>query len=292
MGIIFVQVLFNFGVISVVQAVEIVRVKGSDTMVQISQAWSAEFNRKHPGVGVAVMGGGTGVGIAMLLNGQIELANASREITAQEIAQAKQRGVALVQHVVAYDAIVSVMVHPDNPISLLKISQLAEIYGENPSITHWNQLGIVVPNCQSQEIIIASRQNSSGTYAHFRNRIMGHSRDFRLNMIELQSTKDLVQFVGNTPCAIGYGGSSYLTSKVRPVCVTEQDSSACDLEKQNAFRAGSGSFISRPLYIYSVGEVADYAHLYLDWVTSKHGQCIAKARGYTPIMDITCTGRY
>ena len=137
--------------------------RGSDSMAIAVVEWAEQYKRNNTAIGVAVSGGGSGTGIAALINGTVDIANASRAMTRREINQAKERGIAPVQHIIGYDG-VAVYVHKDNPVKSLSFSQLAEIYGDGGKTDRWTDLGIEVPGCGDQKIVRVGRQNSSGTY--------------------------------------------------------------------------------------------------------------------------------
>ena len=142
----------------------VIQNKGSDTLVNVAQAWAENYQNVDAEVAVAVSGGGSGTGIAAMINGTVDIANASRQMKQKEVDQAKSRGQDPVEHIVGYDAL-AVFLHPDNPLDSIGIPQIAEIYGEEGETESWGQLGVEVPGCKDQEIILVSRQNNSGTYA-------------------------------------------------------------------------------------------------------------------------------
>jgi phosphate transport system substrate-binding protein len=144
----------------------VIQNKGSDTLLSVAQAWAEEYGAINPAVAVAVTGGGSGTGISALLNGTVDIANSSRTISGKEMDEAKKRGVEPKEVVVGYDAL-AVFVHPRNPLKSVSLSQLAGIYGEGGPLTRWSQLGVSVPGCPSDEIILVSRQTTSGTYTYF-----------------------------------------------------------------------------------------------------------------------------
>lgn len=151
----------------------IIQNSGSDTMVNLAQAWAEEYAKINPNVSVEVSGGGSGTGIAALINGTVDIANCSREMTPEEIERARQNtGKEPIQYVVGYDAL-AVYVHKDNPLNEITLEKLGEIYGEDGTITQWSQLGIQNTACSSDEIIRVSRQSNSGTYFYFREAILG-----------------------------------------------------------------------------------------------------------------------
>jgi len=141
--------------------------KGSDTLVNVAQAWAETYREVNPDVAVAVSGGGSGTGIAAMINGTVDIANASRKMKDKEIEKAKQSGQNPVEHVVGYDAL-AVFIHQDNPAQSLSLDQLAEIFGRGGKAEKWSDLGLTVPGCNSDEIVVVSRQNNSGTYAYFK----------------------------------------------------------------------------------------------------------------------------
>ncbi len=255
--------------------------KGSDTMLELAQAWS-EAAYAAIGISVEVSGGGTGVGAAALINGTVDIANASRELTEKEIADAKSRtGKEPVKHVVGYDAL-AIYVHKDNPIEALTIEQLREIYADGGKITKWSQLGVKVPGCDSDEIVCVSRQNNSGTYEYFREHVLGKNGKYRLTTIDASGSKDLVTQVGHTPCAIGYSGMGYKTDAVKFVKVKATDDGPAVAPSVEAVHDGTYP-ISRPLFMYTLGDGTPEARRYLDWVRSDEGQKVLERVGYVPL---------
>src|SRR5262245_3200675 len=182
-------------------------VDGSDTMVNLSQAWAEAYKKVHPDVNIQVSAGGSGVGIASLIGGKVDMANASRKMSDKEIASFKEKnpGKEPKEHVVAIDAL-AIYVNPKNPIETISQEELAEIYGDGGKIDKWSQLGIQNSACPGDSITRVSRQNSSGTYAYFREHILGKTRDYKNGSIDQSGSKDVVALVAKTPCAIGYSG--------------------------------------------------------------------------------------
>ncbi len=266
---------------------EVIQNKGSDTLVNVAQAWAEEYQTVNPGVVVAVSGGGSGTGIAALINGTVDIANASRAIKDSEAELARQGGNEPVEHVVGYDALV-VFLHQDNPMTTMSIPQLAEIFGDGGTYTSWTDLGVEVPGCQNQEIVVVSRQNNSGTYAYFREAILGGTRDYRLGTRDLHGSKDVVDLVEKTPCAIGYSGLAYTTNHIKMACIaTEADGDCVD---PSVSTASDGSYpIARPLLMYTGGQPAGKVREYLDWILSSTGQCIIQDKGYAPASNVSCS---
>ena len=264
---------------------QVIQNKGSDTLVNVAQAWAEAYQTVNPAVVVAVSGGGSGTGIAALINGTVDLANASRAIKDKEIKQAKDNGQDPVKHIVGFDAL-AVYLHADNPMNEISIEQLAEIYGDGGSYMNWTDLGVEVPGCQDQEIVVVSRQNNSGTYAYFREAVLGDN-DFKLGTRDMHGSKDVVDLVENTPCAIGYSGLAYATDHVKLGCVALETGGACT--SPSVASALDGSYpIARPLFMYTNGEPTGHVGEYLNWIKSDEGQCIILEKGYAPATDANC----
>jgi phosphate transport system substrate-binding protein len=260
--------------------------KGSDTLVNVAQAWAEAYGSVNANVAVAVTGGGSGTGISALINGTVDIANASREMRESEVEASQARGIDPVQHIVGYDAL-AVFLHSDNPIDAFTFGQLAAIYGEGGAFESWNDLGVTVPGCSSGEIVRVSRQNNSGTYVYFQETVLGED-PYKLGSRDMHGSKDVVDLVENTPCAIGYSGLAYATDHVRMPCVSEEEGSSCISPSMET--AVDRSYpISRPLFMYTAGEPEGAAKEYLDWILSDEGQCILVEKGYAPVRgDLSC----
>ena len=264
----------------------VIQNKGSDTLVNVAQAWAENYQDVNADVAVALSGGGSGTGIAAMINGTVDIANASRQMKKKEVDLARSRGQEPVEHVVGYDAI-AVFLHPDNPLDSTGIPQLAEIYGEEGETERWGQLGVEVPGCKDQEIILVSRQNNSGTYAYFRKAVLGGKRDYKLGTRDMHGSKDVVHLVEKTPCAIGYSGLAYATDHVKMACVATGDGAGC--VNPSVGTASDGSYpIARPLFMYTNGEPQGEIKTYLDWILSDQGQCIILDMGYAPVRAVQC----
>ncbi|MGD2075381.1 MAG: phosphate ABC transporter substrate-binding protein [Gammaproteobacteria bacterium] len=260
--------------------------KGSDTLVNVAQAWAEAYQEVDPEVAVAVSGGGSGTGIAALINGTVDIANASRKMKDKEIKMADKRGHHPVEHVVGYDAL-AVFLNSANPVDTLSFDQLRQIFGRRGEITKWTDLGVEVPGCKDQEIVVVSRQNNSGTYAYFKDAVLGRKGKYRQGTLDMHGSKDVVDLVEKTPCAIGYSGLAYATSHVKMACVAETGEAACVMPSEET--ASDHSYpIARPLFMYTSGEPQGEIKAYLDWVLSDTGQCIIKKKGYAPVRNVSC----
>ncbi len=261
--------------------ITVLQVKGSDTKVNIAQAWAEAYKKVAPGVEVEVSGGGSGVGLAALEKGAIDIANASRRIKPEEILLARENtGKEPKEVIVGYDAM-AIYVNKDNPLDRIAVEQLAGIFAEGGSLTTWSQLGIRIPGSAKDEIIRVSRQSSSGTYDYFREQVLSN-KDFKLGSRDMNGSKDVVELISNTKTAIGYSGMGFATPGVKMLNV--------------AFKPGDTAYaptvdnaltrkypLTRPLRMYTLGEPEGEIKRYIDWVLSDEGQKILKECGYVPI---------
>lgn len=252
---------------------------GSDTMVNLAQTWAEEYEKVAPNVSVEVGGGGSGVGIRDLMQGIVNIANASRKMKDSEKQQAKNNtGKTPVENIVGYDAM-AIYVHKDNPVEELTIAQLAQIYGEGGEINKWSQLGIKIQG--ADEIVRVSRQNSSGTYAFFREHIL-QNKDYKLGSKDMSGSKDVVELVSRTPGAIGYSGMGYKIDEVKFVKIKRTDADQAYLPTLKNVVDGNYS-LARPLHMYTLGQPSGHVKEYIDWVLSPAGQAIVKREGYVPV---------
>lgn len=266
---------------------QLVHNRGSDSMAIAVIAWAEVYEQLMSSARVSVSGGGSGTGIAALINGVVNIANASRHITEKEVKRARERNVEPVEHVVGHDAI-AIYVHGDNPIRSLSEAQLTEIFADGGSAERWSDLGIQVPGCKDQKIVRVSRQSSSGTYAHIRRNLLDGKR-FKLGTLEMQGSKDVVELVGSTPCSIGYSSYAYETPDVRAVCISTGAATECVSPSISVITDRSYP-LSRPLFMYTNGQPTEAIKDYLDWILSDQGQCILLQKQYAPVRSITCGG--
>ncbi|MCU7871797.1 MAG: phosphate ABC transporter substrate-binding protein [Candidatus Thiodiazotropha sp. (ex Lucinoma borealis)] len=263
--------------------------RGSDSMAIAVSAWSEAYQKIDPEVGIAVSGGGSGTGIAALINGLVDIANASRPLTTKERMLAKKAQRDPIEHIVGYDA-VAIYLHKDNPLKALSFTQLGGLFGRGGATKKWTDLGIEVPGCKDQKIILVSRQSSSGTYAYFRKIVIGekYRNKYKPEILSTQSSKDLVELIGNTPCAIGYSSYAYHTPEVKAVCLIQQDTESClEYAAESASKETTYPLI-RPLYMYTDGEPNGKIKAYISWVLSKEGQCVLSGLNYTPVDKVNC----
>ncbi len=258
-----------------------IQVKGSDTMVNVAQAWAEEYKTAVPAVDVEVSGGGSGVGIAALERGTIDIANSSRNMKPEEIEQAKRNtGKEPKEFIVGFDAL-AVYVHKDNPIGDIALEQLAQIFAEDGTITKWSQLGVTLPGGGDDEIVRVSRQSSSGTYEFFREHVLA-KKDFKLGSRDMSGSKEVVELVANTKTAIGYSGMGYATPDVKMLPLAPQSGQAA-VAPTVANTLDKSYPLARSLLIYTLGEPEGEVKRYIDWILSPAGQKVVEVNGYVPV---------
>jgi phosphate transport system substrate-binding protein len=260
---------------SPVSAQKSLQVKGSDTMVNLSQAWAEAFMKAHPGTSISVTGGGTGTGIAAFLNGTCDLANASRPMSAREVDQARTRNVFPKPNAVAMDGL-AVSVHSSNPLQNLTKQQVAAIY--TGSISDWSQVG-----GKPGKIVVLSRESSSGTYGFFREHVLGN-RPYRPDAQLMPSTRAIQQELSNNPNAIGYGGEAYFKGKpsikILPISAAK-GKPAIYPSNENVT---TGKYpIARKLFVYSRGTPSGLAAQFIKFCQGGQGQQIVEQIGYVAL---------
>jgi len=269
-----------------VAARTLIQNKGSDTLVNVAQAWAEAYSKRDPEVAVAVSGGGSGTGIAAMINGTVDIANASREMKPREVKAAKARGHDPVAHVVGYDAL-AVFVNARNPAKSFTFRKLKEIFGRRGKARKWSDVGLAVPGCAGGKIVVVSRQNNSGTYAYFKKTVLGRKGKYRQGTLDMQGSKDVVDLVEKTPCAIGYSGLAYATEHVKMACVARRDGEPC-VNPSVATASDKSYPIARPLFMYTSRTPTKAVADYLAWVESDEGQCIIWHKGYAPVRPVSC----
>jgi phosphate transport system substrate-binding protein len=259
----------------------VIQNKGSDTMVNVAQVWAEEYRKVAPNVEVEVSGGGSGVGIAALLKGAVDVANASRDIKPSEAEQAaKNTGKQPKGFTVGFDAL-AVYVHKDNPLSEITLAELSELYAEGGKTTRWSELGVRIPGVSDDTIVRVSRQSSSGTYEFFREHALGN-KDFRLGSRDLNGSKEVVELVGSTLTAIGYSGMGYATPAVKMLKVAKARGEPAISPAVAAVHDKSYP-LARSLHVYTLGEPQGAVKAYIDWILSDAGQKIVEDSGYVPV---------
>ena len=250
-------------------------------MVNLAQAWAEEYKKVASNVDVEVSGGGSGVGIAALEKGTIDIANASRNMKQEEIETAKKNtGKEPKEIIVGYDAL-AIYVHKDNPLNEITLDQIAQIYMEGGKITKWSDLGVKIPGTSSDEIVRVSRQSSSGTYEFLREHVL-NKKDFKLGSRDMNGSKEVVELVGSTLTAIGYSGMGYATPAVKMLKVKK--AAADPAYEPNVANTLAKTYpIARSLQVYTLGEPQGAVKKYIDWMLSDPGQKVVEASGYVPL---------
>ena len=207
------------------------------------------------------------------------MANASRKIKPKEATRIEtNQGKKPKEHIVGFDAL-AVYVHKDHPLDEISIEVLAEIYGEGGKIENWSEVSDKAASLG--EIVRVSRQNNSGTYAYFREAVLGKKRDYKLGSIDQSGSKDVVALVGKTPGAIGYSGMGYATPEVKMLRITK--SKGDPSVAPTVANAKNGTYpITRPLHIYTIGEPTGSIKDYIEWIMSSEGQQVVTKLGYVP----------
>lgn len=253
-----------------------ITVKGSDTMVHLGSNWAEAFMTANPEYEISVTGGGSGTGIAALINGTTDVCLSSRTIKANEFSLAQVKGKNPLEHAVARDGI-AIIVNPLNPVNALTIEQIGKIY--TGAYTNWNQVG-----GPDKSIVVNSRESSSGTYVFFQEFVL-KKKDYAATANLMPSTAAIVQSVGQDEQAIGYVGLGYVHGAGDAVKVlgVKADSGAPPvLASEEAIIAGDYP-VSRELYLYTDGQPQGLTKAFLDYIMTPAGQEIVSNTGYVPV---------
>ena len=249
-----------------------VTIKGSDTMVILGQRLAEEYMTAKPGTVVQVNGGGSGTGIAALINGTVDLAMASRPMKDDEKAKAKQaRGADVVEHPVALDGL-GVFVHASNPIQNLTIAQVKDIF--QGKVKNWSELG--GPNAP---LVLYGRESSSGTYDYFREHVLGKG-DFAPAVQTLQGTAAIINAVGQDRNGIGYGGIAY-AKQVRAIGIAAEGKSPVAPSESTV---ADGSYpLARKLFFYYPANAPERVTSFAQWAVTPEAQALVTKVGYFPL---------
>ncbi len=256
--------------------------KGSDTLVNIALAWAETYREIEPDVSIAVTGGGSGTGIAALINGTVDIANASRAMKDSEIEEARANGIEPVEHVVAIDAL-AIITNLENPVSELTIQQLSDMY--TGRITNWKDVG-----GKDAPIILLSRETNSGTHVYFLEEVVRRGEKenkdiFAPQTLLMPSSVGITSEVRRNPNAIGYDGLGYVDAEHEKIISIAADS---DLEfiPPTVETASEGSYpLARNLFMYTAGEPSGDLADYLAWILSADGQEIVARLGFVPLVE-------
>lgn len=255
-----------------------IQIKGSDTMVNLGQAWAEAFG-KAKGAQVAVTGGGSGTGFAALLNNSCDIAESSRKIEAKELTEAKAKNITPKETIVAMDGL-AVVVNPANPVSKLTIDQLADIF--TGKIKNWKDVG-----GQDSEIVLLSREVNSGTHVYFKEHVLRKGKkdgkeEFAASALLQPSSQSIADEVAQNPKAIGYYGMGYISKAQKTIAVGKTSAGPYVLPTMQTVTDGTYS-ISRPLMFYTNGEPKGLVKEYMDFVLSAAGQKIVEEQEFVPV---------
>lgn len=256
-----------------------IQVKGSDTMVNLGQAWAEKYMEANPGDFVAVTGGGSGTGFASLISGTCDVAMSSRNIKEKEIALARAKGITPDEIKVALDGL-AVVVNPSNPVGRLTLDQLAGIFSGR--ITNWKDAG-----GKDERIVVLSREVNSGTHVYFKEHVLRKNdpdsrEEFAPAALMLPSSQAIADEVAGNPSAIGYYGMGYISAKQKPVAIAKDEKS--EYVTPSVDNVVSGKYpISRPLFLYSNGSPAGLVKKFINFALSKEGQNIVLVTDFVPV---------
>ena len=263
------------------QASAYIQNKGSDTMVNLALAWAERYQIEHPDVSLSVTGGGSGTGIAALVNGTVDIANASRAMKSEEKQQAEANGIPPVEFTVARDAI-AVIVNPENPVRQLTLQQISDIYSGR--FNNWSEVG-----GDDRPIVRLSRETNSGTHVYFLETVLrlGDKTNptlFSTDTLLLPSSEGIINEVRQNPNAIGYDGLGYVPRDLmNSVIAVARDASGPYVIPSIATVNDNSYPVARDLYMYTAGEPAGAIKDYLNWILSPEAQAIVADLGFVPI---------
>ncbi len=260
-------------------ASNMLQVKGSDTMVNLGQAWAESFMETNPQDFISVTGGGSGTGLAALVTGTCDIAMSSRDIKSKEIELAGKKGIKPFEIKAAIDGL-AVVVNPKNTVDKLTFEQLADIF--TGKITNWKQIG-----GHDAKIVLLSREVNSGTHVYFKEHVLrkgnpSGTEEFAPAALMLSSSQAIADEVAGNVDAIGYYGMGYISPKQKAVSIAKDANS--EYIAPTVDNVVSGHYpISRPLYLYTKGEPAGMTKKFIDFALSKEGQKIVVATDFVPV---------
>jgi phosphate transport system substrate-binding protein len=259
---------------------EYIENKGSDTIVNLALAWAERYQQIHPEINISVTGGGSGTGIAALINGTVDIANASRRIKPEELEAARANGADPVELVIARDAI-AIIVHPENPVGQLTLQQISDIY--SGKINNWRDVG-----GEDRIIVRLSRETNSGTHVYFLEEVLRLGQPdnktlFSTDTLLLPSSEGIIAEVRDNPNTIGYDGLGYVTPEVKIIAVARSRGDAYVLPSAESVNNDTYP-IARDLYMYTSSEPNGAVKAYLEWILSPEAQDIVTELGFVPVI--------
>jgi len=276
----FVLTMFLFlGLVSAIAGRKFIQIKGSDTMVNLSQTWAEKYMEKNPEEFIAVTGGGSGTGLSSLISGTCDIAMSSRNIKEKEVDLARKNGIEPYEIKAALDGL-AVVVNPNNPVGKLTIDQLAGIF--TGKISNWKEVG-----GKDGKIVILSREVNSGTHVYFKEHVLrkndpNSKEEFAPGALLLSSSQAIADEVAQNPDAIGYYGMGYISNKQKPIMVARDEKS--EYEAPTIENVVNGKYpISRPLFLYTNGEPQGPVKKFVDFCLSQEGQDIVLETDFVPM---------
>ena len=256
-----------------------IQIKGSDTMVNLGQAWAEKYMEKNPGDFIAVTGGGSGTGLSSLISASCDIAMSSRNIKDKEIGLANQKGVNPNEIKVALDGL-AVVVNPSNPVGKLTLDQLAGIF--TGKIVNWKEVG-----GKDEKIVVLSREVNSGTHVYFKEHVLRKNdpngkEEFVQSALMLSSSQAIADEVAGNSSAIGYYGMGYISAKQKPVAIAKDEKS--EYVESTIENVVKNKYpISRPLFLYTNGAPQGLVKKFVDFTLSKDGQDIVLKTDFVPL---------
>jgi len=273
MRTIFVLSVFLFAGFSLFAQQKTIRIKGSDTMLPLSQKEAEEYMKKNNDYQVIVNGGGSVTAVSALLSGEADLGMMSRSMKAEEKLKFQQQDQKLVEVIIGFDAL-AVIINPQNKVDKLTIEQIEAIF--TGKVDNWKDLG-----GEDKRIIAVSREASSGTYGFFKEHVL-RDKDFGPSVLLMPNTESIVNVVAETPGAIGYVGLAYVDAKVRTVAVSNDNGKT--YFSPNIVNCKNHQYpISRPLVYYYPGKKEQLVKPFIQYVLSDDGQRTLFLVGYVPL---------
>ena len=259
--------------IAALSATQAQKIKGSDTVLPLSQKEAESYLKNNPSRSVTVTGGGSGVGISALLEGTTDIAQASRRIKFDERQKMQQKGKTPKEVIVAYDAL-AVVVNPSNKVTNLTREQLEGIF--TGKITNWKEVG-----GDDLKIVPYSRETSSGTYEFFKESVL-RNRNYMNGIMSMPATGSIIQSISQTRGAIGYVGLAYLNKDVKPIHISYDKGQT--YTAPSVANAKKKSYpIVRPLYFYYEAKSEAAVKPFIDYVLSPAGQKIVSEIGFITV---------
>ncbi|MBF0108636.1 MAG: substrate-binding domain-containing protein [Magnetococcales bacterium] len=267
-----------------VNSVNRIRIKGSNAMIGVVNDWTKVYQEGNPGVFFEVNGGGSGNGIAALINGHVDVAVTTRSLKNREIRLIEQRsGAPPKEFVIGNDAL-SIIVNKANPLNGITLNQLGRLFGRDDGFSGWNDLGVSVPGCSDNAIVRMSRKNNSGDYIYFRETMFHERNHFHPGLITIRENDRLLEKIANSPCGIGFTSMATVTVAVKTLCIARDEKKETECFPPTAHFTIRGLYpLARPLYFYILDKQIPLLQPFIEWVQGVGGQEILRKAGFISI---------